>query len=235
MAALIRGLTRKQTIMFTIVHPARTATGLFDPASVSHVHQIGDRLAFDRYLDQIAPAVGHVISERRKLLASKGVTADALKRMEEPPREEEPSATAPDTSPHRGVGGDRSAPPMTAGSSDSSITDGFHSTFYRYADYKGRSKTLDNLLESINADVNLSNDGLNDKVSSIRVGEFIICVVCFQHSWFRGKSLWRIAGMHPSVPDLSKIPFPGGGTWDNRISSVVVATLSPADVARWLL
>ncbi len=46
-------------------------------------------------------------------------------------------------------------------------------------------------------DVNLSNDGLNDKVSSIRVGEFIICVVCFQHSWFRGKSLWRIAGMHP--------------------------------------
>lgn len=116
----------------------------------------------------------------------------------------------------------------------SSPSEWFKTRLWQHADYQGKSVSLSNIVDNIDVEWKLSDNGLNDKVSSVHVGLAIACVVLFQHSYLRGNQLWLIGGQEPSKRDLTSVPFEGGGNWNDRISSALSATLSPAQVLQWL-
>jgi hypothetical protein len=110
------------------------------------------------------------------------------------------------------------------------MSDYFCSTFYDAKDFTGKSLTLCNYTSNIEAEWRLSDNGMNDKITSIKAGIAIACILCAQHTYFRGKRLWLIGGDSPSKRNLATQPFPGGGSWNNRIASCLTATVSPTQV-----
>jgi len=165
--------------MFTIVHPAVQA-GTFSATGAAVVKQLATAKDFRQYLQgDLQVAIDAACRSRDDLLSKRGVIPAALKRMQSPPTVQTGSGTG--TGAGTGGGGGGTA---LDGNSDPSLLDAISTTFWEHANYQGRSKNLSNLWESINGDVNLRNDGLNDQVSSIEVGFLEICVVGFQHSGF---------------------------------------------------
>ncbi len=115
-------------------------------------------------------------------------------------------------------------------SGSSEYVEWFRTVLWENANYSGKSVKLSNIMSSFDVEWRLSDNGLNDRVTSVKVGRAVACVVLFQHSYLRGERLWLIGGNKPSKADLSKIPFSGGGNWNDRISSAIAATISPVEV-----
>jgi hypothetical protein len=95
---------------------------------------------------------------------------------------------------------------------------------------------LNNLTSTFVYDPNLSDNNINDKISSINCGRAIICVLIAQHSWFRGARTWLVgktaSGEGPCKKDLTKLPCPAGGSWNDRIYSVAAFTVDPVTEAK---
>ncbi len=104
----------------------------------------------------------------------------------------------------------------------------FVTSFYTYKKYDSVFLTINNSVNSIvfypkisatKLPARLGRTAVGETISSIKVGVWVDCVLCTQHTYFRGDRLWLIGGQQSSNPDLSQIP------WDNRISAVAAATL----------
>lgn len=111
----------------------------------------------------------------------------------------------------------------------SSIESVWCTRFYSRPNYDGDSFKMCNIYEDVNIDWKLSNNdpSWNDRITSIKVGTGIMCVLCAEHTYFRGEWLWLIGGQSPSKKDLRNVNIPGPGSWNNKISSIATGTVSP--------
>ena len=104
----------------------------------------------------------------------------------------------------------------------------FVTSFYTNKKYDSVFLTINNSVNSIVFYPKISTNKLparlggtvvGDNISSIKVGAWVDCVLCTQHTYFRGDRLWLIGGQQSNKPDLSQI------RWENPISAVAAATL----------
>ncbi|MCX7023889.1 MAG: hypothetical protein NT080_04635 [Spirochaetes bacterium] len=112
--------------------------------------------------------------------------------------------------------------------------DAYATTFFEHVMYSGRSFKLSNVYNPLVYDLSLRDNGIDDCISSVQIGEAVSVVLCAQRGGFQGHRLWIIGGKGASKPDLSKIRL-AKSDWNDKISSVLATTVSPLEALKFVV